>query len=140
LFTNQTYFHHIAFHCFSIKHFLFFLHSFNIYLLIIIIYDKLCTRYGFINKAELFHSLFYSYFGILEAIFIYLFIYLFIYIFGGTGVWAQGFVIAKQTPYHLSHASNLLCLGYFGDVGCLSNYLSVLVSNHSPPDLILTSS
>jgi hypothetical protein len=41
------------------------------------------------------------------------FVYLFIY--GGTGVRTQGFTLAKQVRYRLSHTSSPLCSGYFGD-------------------------
>jgi hypothetical protein len=30
-------------------------------------------------------------------------------------VWTQGFTLAKQVLYHLSHASSLFCSGYFGE-------------------------
>jgi hypothetical protein len=43
----------------------------------------------------------------------YLFICLFI--FGRTKVWAQGFTLAKQVLYCLSHISSLFCSGYFGN-------------------------
>jgi hypothetical protein len=29
--------------------------------------------------------------------------------------WTQGFVLAKQVLYHLSHTSSPFCCGYFGD-------------------------
>jgi hypothetical protein len=32
-----------------------------------------------------------------------------------TGVWIEGFALAKQALYHLSHTSSLFCSGYFGD-------------------------
>jgi hypothetical protein len=32
--------------------------------------------------------------------------------FGGTGVYTQDFVLAKQAFYHLGHTSNTFCLGY----------------------------
>jgi hypothetical protein len=35
--------------------------------------------------------------------------------FCGTGVWTQGFVLAKQVLYYLSHASSPFCSGYFED-------------------------
>jgi hypothetical protein len=34
----------------------------------------------------------------------------------GTGVWIQGFALAKQALYHLSHTSSPFCSGYFGDL------------------------
>jgi hypothetical protein len=33
----------------------------------------------------------------------------------GTGVGTQGFSLAIQTFYHLSHAPSLFCSGYFGN-------------------------
>jgi hypothetical protein len=38
---------------------------------------------------------------------VYLFIYLFIY-FCGIGVWTQGFMLARQALYHLSHSTSSL--------------------------------
>jgi hypothetical protein len=35
--------------------------------------------------------------------------------FGGTGVWTQGFRVAKQVLYSLSHVSSPSCSGYFRD-------------------------
>jgi hypothetical protein len=34
---------------------------------------------------------------------------------GGTGVWSQGFGLAKQGLKHLSHTSSTFCSCYFGD-------------------------
>jgi hypothetical protein len=31
------------------------------------------------------------------------------------GVWTQGFALARQAVYHLSHASNPFSSGHFGD-------------------------
>jgi hypothetical protein len=59
--------------------------------------------------------------------------------FGGTGVWTQGFMLAKQMVfYSLSRTSSQFCSDYFGDGG-LINYLPRLASNHDPPDLSLPS-
>jgi hypothetical protein len=49
-----------------------------------------------------------------------LLVYTFFFFFGGTGVWTQGFVLAKQVLekqvlYYLSHISSLFCSGYLGD-------------------------
>jgi hypothetical protein len=40
-----------------------------------------------------------------------------LYFFGGgeTGIWIQGFVLAKQVFYCLSHTFSPFCPGYFGD-------------------------
>jgi hypothetical protein len=35
--------------------------------------------------------------------------------FGGNGVGTQGFTLANQVLYCLSHTSSLFCSGYFGD-------------------------
>jgi hypothetical protein len=40
---------------------------------------------------------------------------------GGSGIWSQGFVLANQEFYHLSHVTNPLWYGYFGDEG-LTNF------------------
>jgi hypothetical protein len=41
-------------------------------------------------------------------------VYLFVFLFGGTGIWIQvSSHLTRQLFYHLSHASSLLCLGYF---------------------------
>jgi hypothetical protein len=37
----------------------------------------------------------------------------------GNGVWTQGFTIAKQALYCLSHSSSPFCSDYFGDGVCL---------------------
>jgi hypothetical protein len=44
------------------------------------------------------------------------------FFFDGTGVWNQGFELAKQVLFYLSYTSSAFCSGYFGDGG-LSNYL-----------------
>jgi hypothetical protein len=44
----------------------------------------------------------------------------------------QGFVLAKQVLYNLSHTSSTFCSGYLGDGG-LVNYLPKLTSNLDPP-------
>jgi hypothetical protein len=36
-------------------------------------------------------------------------------LFGGTGVWTQCLVFAKQAPYYLSLISSPFCFGCFGD-------------------------
>jgi hypothetical protein len=60
---------------------------------------------------------------------------------GGMRVWIQGFVLAKQVLYFLSHASSPFCSGYFRDGGRgLKKYLSGLALNCDPPDLSLPSS
>jgi hypothetical protein len=51
----------------------------------------------------------------------------------------QGFVLAKQVLYCLSHTSSPLCCGYFGD-GSLLNCLFRQALNHDPPDLSFPSS
>jgi hypothetical protein len=33
---------------------------------------------------------------------------------GGTGIWIQGIVLARQAVYHSNHIFSL-CFGYFGD-------------------------
>jgi hypothetical protein len=63
--------------------------------------------------------------------------YLFIYVWWD---WAQGFKIAKQALYHLSHTSSPFCSGYFEDGGGLTSCLPKLASNLDPPDLNLLSS
>jgi hypothetical protein len=40
---------------------------------------------------------------------------LYFYLFIWTGIWTQGFILAKQALYHLSHAASSFCSGYFGD-------------------------
>jgi hypothetical protein len=65
--------------------------------------------------------------------------FFFFFFFGVTGVSTQGFTLAKQALYNLSHTSSPLCSGYFGD-GSLSNSLPGLASNHKPLDLSLPSS
>jgi hypothetical protein len=55
------------------------------------------------------------------------------------GVWTQGFALAKQALYHLSHTSSPFYCGYFG-VGGLMNYSLGLASNLIPPDLSRLSS
>jgi hypothetical protein len=37
------------------------------------------------------------------------------YFFGQAGVWTQGFALAKQTLYHLSHIISPFCSGYLGE-------------------------
>jgi hypothetical protein len=37
------------------------------------------------------------------------------FFFGGIGVWTQGFALAKQALYYLSHTFSPFCSGYFGD-------------------------
>jgi hypothetical protein len=44
-------------------------------------------------------------------------LYLF-YFFGETGFWIQGFTLAKQVFFCLSHAVSSFCFGYFGDGSC----------------------
>jgi hypothetical protein len=51
----------------------------------------------------------------------------------------QAFTLAKKVLYCLIPASSPFFSGYFGD-GFLTNYLSRLASNHSLPDLNLSSS
>jgi hypothetical protein len=41
--------------------------------------------------------------------------YYFIYLFDGSRVWTQGFALAKQVLYHLSHTSSQFYSGYFTD-------------------------
>jgi hypothetical protein len=62
----------------------------------------------------------------------------FFFFFDGTRVWTQGFVLAKQMLYCLSHSSSPFFSGYFGDKG-LEDYLPRLVLNLDPPDLSLLS-
>jgi hypothetical protein len=50
----------------------------------------------------------------------------------------QGFVLAKQAFYVLTHTFSPFFSGYFGDEG-LENYLPGLVLNFNPPDLTLLS-
>jgi hypothetical protein len=52
--------------------------------------------------------------GLKDFLFIYLFVYLFIY-FSGSGLWTQGFTLAKQAFFYLSHTSSPFCSGYFRD-------------------------
>jgi hypothetical protein len=59
--------------------------------------------------------------------------YLFIY-FGGTGVWTQGFKLAKQSL--CCHTSSPFCSSRWG----LANYLPRLASNHNPPNFSFPSS
>jgi hypothetical protein len=51
----------------------------------------------------------------------------------------QGFTLAKQVLYRLSHTSSPFCSGYFGDGG-LMNYLPRLASTYHPPDLLISAS
>jgi hypothetical protein len=37
-----------------------------------------------------------------------------LFIFGGTGIWTQSFVLAKQALYHLRYNHSPFCSGYFG--------------------------
>jgi hypothetical protein len=62
------------------------------------------------------------------------------FFFCGTGIWTQGFALAKQTPYHFSHNSSSFCSCYFGDGRGLSNCLSWLASNFNPTDLSFSGS
>jgi hypothetical protein len=41
----------------------------------------------------------------------------------GTGVYTQGFALAKQALYFLSHTSSPFCYGYFGDMVLRTIYL-----------------
>jgi hypothetical protein len=61
---------------------------------------------------------------------------LFIY---GTGVSTQGFTLAKQALYCLSHTSSTFCSGYFGDE-VSQTILPRVASNSDPPDLTIPSS
>jgi hypothetical protein len=63
---------------------------------------------------------------------------IFCFVFGGTGVWAHHFALAKAGTLLLSNTSNPFCSAYFGDGG-LTNYLSELASNLHLPDLSLLS-
>jgi hypothetical protein len=38
-----------------------------------------------------------------------------LFVFGSTGVWTQGFVLARQMTYHLGHVSNPFLFCYFLD-------------------------
>jgi hypothetical protein len=58
-------------------------------------------------------------------------------LFVGAGVWTQGFTLAKEAIYHLSHISSPFCFGYFFGNGGLAKYLSRLASNCNPSDLSL---
>jgi hypothetical protein len=58
--------------------------------------------------------------------------------FGGTGVCAPGFILAKQVHYHWSHPSSPFCCGYFGDGG-LANFLPGLPLHLHPPNVSLPS-
>jgi hypothetical protein len=40
---------------------------------------------------------------------------------GGTGIWTQDFMLAKQAFYHFSHSASPICVGYFW--GRVLNYL-----------------
>jgi hypothetical protein len=51
----------------------------------------------------------------------------------------QGFMLAKQAFYHLSHTPSSFCSGYSGDGG-LKNYLPEVDRNYDPPNLSLLSS
>jgi hypothetical protein len=46
---------------------------------------------------------------------------LFWFTFYGTGVGTQGFELAKQAPYHLSHTTSPFFSGYFADGGLMNN-------------------
>jgi hypothetical protein len=46
--------------------------------------------------------------------------FFFFFFFDGTGVWTQGFALAKQKLYHLNKTSIPFCSSYFGDVGGVS--------------------
>jgi hypothetical protein len=58
--------------------------------------------------------------------------------FDGTEISIQGFVLAKQELYHLSHASSLFCSGYSADG--VVNYFPGLAANHNPHNLSFSSS
>jgi hypothetical protein len=34
---------------------------------------------------------------------------------GGTAIWIQGFALAREALYHLSHSASPFCVGYFGN-------------------------
>jgi hypothetical protein len=51
---------------------------------------------------------------------------------GGSEVLTEGFALAKQALYCLSHTSSPFCSDYFGDGG-LKTYLPGLASNHTLP-------
>jgi hypothetical protein len=58
------------------------------------------------------------------------------FFFGRTRIWIQGFMLAKQVFYHLSHTSSPFCSGYFCRWG-LENYLPGLVLNRDFSNLSL---
>jgi hypothetical protein len=62
----------------------------------------------------------------------------FFFFFGGTGVWTQDLVFAKQALYHLSLTSPFWS-SYFGN-GCLVNCLPQVVSKFQSSHLTLPSS
>jgi hypothetical protein len=61
----------------------------------------------------------------------------FFFLFGRTGIWTQGFTLAKQTVYHLSHISSPFYSGYFGD---RISWTICLTLSGNPADLSLPSS
>jgi hypothetical protein len=52
--------------------------------------------------------------------------------------WTQGFMLAGQALYHLSHSISPFCVGCF-KIGSL-NYSPRLALNYDPPDLCFPSS
>jgi hypothetical protein len=90
----------------------------------LVLFTWVCHLWTFI-QMELIHCLIFCIHVILWQNF---------FLFCSIGVWTQGFVLAKQMLYHLSHTSSPFCSGYFGD-GSLMNYLPGLASNCDPPHL-----
>jgi hypothetical protein len=58
-------------------------------------------------------------------------LFFFFFLSDGTGVWIQGFLLAKLVLYCLSHTSNPFCCGYFWRRG-LMNYMPGLALNCDP--------
>jgi hypothetical protein len=85
-----------------------------------------------INRQDSLKILFYSVW-VLHGYWYFLY---YSYSFSASDVWPQGFVIAKQVLYCLSHTPSAFYCGYFGDRG-LMIYLPGLASNHECTDLSL---
>jgi hypothetical protein len=63
----------------------------------------------------------------------FLLVNFFFFFFGTTGTGTQGFTLARQSLYHLSHTYSPFCSGYFGKGISLFAQISLDHSLHIPP-------